>query len=128
MLTLKYHLRQNGERVCSTMFTNTLSLTHWFVQNVVQAHPSNKTPTPKRAPRQSHNDSVDGKRYLIKEYFEKKIPKMPSYLQKSTSKLYVEKIFQSLADKHRDYIVLCNENGVNPVGLTCFKKHSMKTF
>ena len=111
MWTLKYHLRQNDDRirVCSTMFTNTLGLTHWFVQNAVQTHLSNKTPKSRRAPKQSHSNSLDGKKYLIKEYFEK-IPKMPShYCMKSTSKLYVEKRFQSLAEMHRDYKELCNK-------------------
>lgn len=100
--TLSYHLKVGGERkmVCKTMFLATLGIGEWSVQHWVQVgEPKEKT---RRIPRNEAHESLRA--------FLRDLPKVPShYCRSSSSKMYLEPVFQSISDLHRVYSRHCEE-------------------
>ncbi|VEN46706.1 unnamed protein product, partial [Callosobruchus maculatus] len=87
--TLVYNLKKGTEkmRVCKRMFLSTLGVKEWT--NVSMEN--------------RRRYSTTEKKNLLKKFF-MELPKMPShYCRSSTSKMYLEPVFQSKMDVYREY-------------------------
>ncbi|XP_066498806.1 uncharacterized protein [Hoplias malabaricus] len=95
--TLSYHLSVDGERrrVCKKFFLSTLGLGEWSVAHWVQPG----------VPEQSGNQQAAGDEALASlQAFLRDLPKVPSHCgQPSSSKLYLEPMFQSMSELHNLY-------------------------
>ncbi|XP_072550288.1 uncharacterized protein [Salminus brasiliensis] len=101
--TLSYHLMLDGEkkRVCKKLFLSTLGLGEWSVAHWVQGN----------EPEKNSSETVVGEEALASlQAFLRDLPKVPPhYGQPSSSKLYLEPIFQSMTELHRVYQRYCKE-------------------
>ena len=113
-VSLFYHMKKDGTKVsvCKTMFLATTGLREWSVRTWVKDCDNQGT---RRAPSFKRGKEED-RTFMRKEFLEK-LPKVPShYCRASSSKLYIEPIFQSMADLHRLYVSKCVEEGKAPMG------------
>lgn len=78
--------------------------------------------------RQNKKQQIDTLNILLEE-----LPKLPSnYYRSSTSKFYLEPIFQSMAELHRGYSEYCSSKSLEPLGFKMFnaqfKSNNLKLF
>lgn len=104
--SLFYHLKidNNVIPVCKKMFLSTLGLGEWSVQNWVKNSCDTGIPkiTPTTVPTKIKRVNVE-RRNTVRAFLEK-LPKMPShYCRSTTSKLYLETIFQSYKEVYDVY-------------------------
>ena len=105
-LTMKYFLKVGGvkERVCKTFFLATTGLTNWFVHNVATG--GGEGDGERRCAGGSGKRRVKGEteKAMCLRQFLLDLPKMPShYCRQSSSKLYLEPIFQSFQEVFKLY-------------------------
>ncbi|KAL7861050.1 hypothetical protein AOLI_G00173990 [Acnodon oligacanthus] len=101
--TLSYHLDVDGEkrRVCKKFFLSTLGLGEWSVAHWVQASEPEKN---------GSETDVGDEALAALQAFLRDLPKVPShYCQSSSSKLFLEPMFQSMSELHRVYQRHCEE-------------------
>nr|CAH7738743.1 unnamed protein product [Callosobruchus chinensis]CAH7745920.1 unnamed protein product [Callosobruchus chinensis] len=105
-LSLSYHLKINDNilPVCKKMFTSTLSLGEWSVLNWVKnSHGSGIVSQTSSFPNKAKIVNTQ-KRSIIKTFLEK-LPKLPShYCRASTSKMYLENVFNSYSEVYELYL------------------------
>ena len=111
--TFVFFLRVNGQRlrVCRSMFLATLGIGAWSAQNWVQ-----DTDTTKKKTTSQHREAHEFIRSFLKD-----LPKVPShYCRSSTSKQYLEPVFQSMADLHKEYHRAAEERNLRPLSRQVF--------
>lgn len=130
-LTFEYNLKNNKElrQVCKKTFLNTLGLKEFMVRNWCLNADSgmhvstNDTDLPLR--KRITNERETSIKSLTE--FLNSIPKLEShYCRSSSSKLYVEPLYQNKMDLYRVYKTHCQEQRVNPVGPSRFKEEMKK--
>lgn len=117
--TFYYHLKKNSKKilVCKRMFLSTLGLNEWMVRHwclsdhkntgMHSVDSDNKTPLRSRVTKTKLSSKVFMKEFLIS------LPKMPShYCRASSSKTYLEPVFQGLGDLYREYEKRCLADNV----------------
>ena len=112
-----FYLRNDGEkiRVCKVFFKNTLDITDRAIRTVFEK--KNKIADTVLEPDQrgkhlKHPTVDEAIRNGIKEHIES-IPKIDShYTRANTSKTFIDGS-KSIADLHRDYVKLCQENNLD---------------
>ena len=105
-----FFLKVNGirKRVCKTMFLSTLGIGEWSALNWVKEAAESTQNTQTTAPRCDRSSEA---RDFIKTFLTD-LPKLPShYCRASSSKSYLEPVFQSLNDLHREYKRAAEEKG-----------------
>ncbi len=114
--SLKFHLNKRDRRirVCKTMFLNTLGIKEWSALNWIKT----KDDRP-----QEENQKIKyskQKRETVREFFAL-LPKMEfHYCHQSTSKSYLEPIWQSKLKLFREYEDYCYRNSKQKVTTTIF--------
>ncbi|VEN44991.1 unnamed protein product [Callosobruchus maculatus] len=105
-LSLSYHLKINDIilPVCKKMFINTLALGEWSVLSWVKnSHSSGIISQTSSFPNRKKAVNVQ-RRLAIKEFLER-LPKLPShYCRSSTSKMYLENVFNSYSEVYELYL------------------------
>lgn len=103
--SLSYHLKVNNIilPVCKKMFLSTLCLGEWSVLNWVKnSHSSGIIPLTNSFPNKKKDINVR-KRLAIKTFLEK-LPKLPShYCRASSSKMYLENVWNSYSEVYELY-------------------------
>lgn len=114
--TLVFFLKVDGQRrrVCRSLFLSTLGLGEWSVLNWVQ-DAGNK---------QSNAASCHrGEAHDFMRSFLQDLPKVPShYCRSSTSKQYLEPVFQSIVDLHKVYHRAAEEKMLRPLSRQVFSE------
>lgn len=111
--TFKYHFTVSGNpiKVCKKMYLNTLDIGEWSVHNWTR---NEEKPVSEKKKTSRNTNTMALEEIAInnvKEFLDK-LPKLPShYCRKSTSKLYLEPIWQSRQGIYREYIKYLSENG-----------------
>lgn len=116
--------KEDGEkvRVCRIFFLNTFCLgedtfKRWVKREINKADDVEITicQPPRKTKKIADEQS-------IKSWLEL-LPKVPShYCRKSSKKVYVESVFNSKAQMHREYVKWCLEKQVKPASITLMKK------
>lgn len=112
--TFKYNLNVNGNnlKVCKKMYLGTLDIGEWSAHNwakVAERNVPEECPTPKRNVNVKAIEEIA--RNNVKEFLQI-LPKLEShYCRKSTSKLYLEPIWQSKQKLYREYIQYMTDAG-----------------
>lgn len=126
--TLFFHLKVEGtrKRVCKQMFLNTLCVGEWSVHNWLKdtsipneklEHKSNLRT--KNSTKDVQKSVSEGRKKLV-DFFNG-LPKMEShYCRASTSKIYLEPVWASKANLHREYQNYCHRLGVEPISIKPF--------
>lgn len=128
--TFYYYLKRNNQKelVCKKMFLSTFGLKEWSVRSWCLTA-EKKTGMHKkeiskdlRESRKRVSRSMQESKNVLKEYLDA-IPKLPShYCRASTSKMYLEPIFQSKSDVYREYEKFAKEKDVAIMGRTVFNE------
>lgn len=115
--TLHYHLRIGSERkeVCKQMFLNTLDIKEWSVRNWAQGGKHGMRRAEEKHVERSRTRGALSSSSQIPlapsenaALFIDRLPKVEShYCRKSTSKVYLEPLFQSLQQLYRVYVEEC---------------------
>lgn len=120
--TLGYYLTIENVRhqVCKKMFLNTLGIKEWFLRYWLEKTNSAMPSHSDHSRNISHaRKKADGHEYA--ENFLKSLPKMPShYCRASTSRQYLEPLFQNLTDLYKEYTNKCEYESVAPLSRTAF--------
>ena len=114
--SLLFFLRVSGQRrrVCKSMFLFTLGIGEWSALNwAKEGHTQADTKG------QTHSNacrSVAGHEFILQN-----LPKVPShYCRSTTSKQYLEPVFQSMADLYAVYCRAAAEKNVTPLSRPVF--------
>lgn len=125
--TLKYHLMHDSKKlqVCQKMFLNTLGIKKWTVRYWISGDKQpNKDPVEEA---NCSGMSLQGtltrkttagitKKALGLEFVQKffsSLAKLPShYCRKTTTRLYLEPVFSSMAQLYKIYLERCNEENI----------------
>lgn len=111
--TLIYTLKRGTEkiRVCKKMFLSTLGVKEWTVrENSRKEFGMHVADAEKSIELRKRHCTKEKKKVLTK--FLEILPKMPShYCRASTTKLYLEPVFQSKMDLYREYKKYCEKQG-----------------
>ncbi|XP_047036028.1 uncharacterized protein LOC124641835 [Helicoverpa zea] len=115
--TFKYSFNVLGEKykVCKKMYLNTLNIGEWSVHN--WAKNEDRDEVASESDKTHRNNSVKafeniGRNHAIE--FLNNLPKLEShYCRKTTSKLYLEQIWQSKEQLYREYVKQLLDKGIN---------------
>uniref|UniRef100_A0A6P7G4L6 Uncharacterized protein LOC114335877 n=1 Tax=Diabrotica virgifera virgifera TaxID=50390 RepID=A0A6P7G4L6_DIAVI len=122
--TVKYYLKigEDKRRVCKKMFLSTLDLKDWFVMNCKQEDDSAITENLDNEPQQALKRLHKKELANLYSFFDN-LPKMEShYCRQSTSKLYLEPLWQSKGQLYNVYKnEWCPEKRINSLSLSSFK-------
>lgn len=120
--TLGYSVKVNEDflPVCKKMFLSTFNIKEWSVRSWVTSKKiigevnisNNEVESEKEISKTNKNSAkTDSARTFLLQ-----LPKMPShYARSSSSKSYLEPLYQSYADLYRVYITYCKENDIKEV-------------
>ena len=109
--SVKYHLKKGDAKlqVCKNMFLNTLCMGEWMVQSWLKKAEDGMIPAKGRCMPQMSR-STESLRENVRKFLND-IPKLPShYCRASSSKLYLEPSFRSLADVYKLFKEKRSEN------------------
>ncbi|CAC5412573.1 unnamed protein product [Mytilus coruscus] len=98
-----YFLTKNGSKlpVCKSMFLSTLGIGEKMMYEWI-LNSKNGIPHKSNVKRRAKQYDIDRKQYA--KSFIERLPKLPShYCRASSSKVYLEPVFQSISDLHREY-------------------------
>ena len=112
--TVKYHLKKGDAKlqVCKNMFLSTLCLGEWMVQSWLKKAEDGMIPAKSRSMPQMSR-STENLRENVRKFLND-IPKLPShYCRASSSKLYLEPHFRSLADVYKVFREKHSDSGEN---------------
>lgn len=110
--SLKYFLESNSGlvQVCSKMFQATIGLKEWWIRKRLSKGDELAKKMPRESPRKCTLTS-----------FLDSLPKLEShYCRKSSSKVYLEPIFQSMADVFHVYETHCKDKSETPLSRPVF--------
>lgn len=115
--TFKYSFNVLGDKykVCKKMYLNTLNIGEWSVHNWTKNEDRDEAELiPEKTRRNSSVKAFeDIGRNHAKEFFNN-LPKLEShYCRKTTSKLYLEQIWQSKEQLYREYVKQLSDKGIN---------------
>lgn len=128
--TYNYYLNIDNvkKHVCKTMFLNTFSLKEWMVHNWVKRgthllNQSSEEISTHQIERSSLRLSNDDKLQFLRSFLVN-LEKIEShYCRQSSSKLYVETIFESKADVYKAYKQYCTESDKIPLSSCIFSEN-----
>ncbi|CAH0398941.1 unnamed protein product [Chilo suppressalis] len=115
--TFKYSFNVLGEKykVCKKMYLNTLNIGEWSVHNCTKNEDRNEVASESEKTRRNNGVKAfeDIGRNHAKEFLNN-LPKLEShYCRKTTSKLYLEQIWQSKEQLYREYVKQLSDKGIN---------------
>lgn len=111
--TLIYSLKKGTEklRVCKKMFLATLGVKEWTVREYSRKAFGMHVADEEKSNDSRNRHSTKEKKKVLENFLDV-LPKMPShYCRASTTKLYLEPVFQSKMDLYREYVKYCEEQG-----------------
>ena len=120
----KYYLRVRDKReeVCRDMFLSTLGLTDKTVYDWVN-NSEGGVPKPKRPRKKSAREVQFAEAREHASTYLNELPKVPShYCRHNSKKLYLEPMFHSMADLHREYVKKLHAESKPCVNYNIFKK------
>lgn len=120
--TLMYHLKKDGIRlrVCQTMLLNTLSIGTWSLQNWSKSLKENEIDENTQAIPERRSSRFTQEKATLRDFLQI-LPKMEShYCRASSTKLYLEPIWQSKSAVYNQYIKYCEEKEINPLSIKTF--------
>lgn len=120
--TNKFYLGKGRLRVCKTMFLNTLGVKEWVIKKWAKSGLENKKHEG-LPDTESHQVQKTQNIKFLHDFFDS-LPKLEShYCRASTSKLYLEPIWDSKAHVYRIYRTdFCKNHNDKPVSIATFHK------
>lgn len=108
------------KRVCKKMFLSTLGLGEWSVRNWLEGSDSGMhTEVAVMHAERPKKPESDGRNFIAQ--FLNSLPKMEShYCRASTTKLYLEPLWNSHAAVYQEYTVQCRNKGTSPMSRKTF--------
>lgn len=119
--SLIFHLSKNNcrLRVCKKMLINTLVIGEWTVLNWIKSKTTRGQENKNKNVNSKNKKSIEG-RSELKQFFEL-LPKMDShYCRSTTSRLYLEPLWQSKQELFREYTKYCREHEKVQLGYKAF--------
>lgn len=122
-LSNKFYLGKNRLRVCKVMFLNTLGVKEWVIKKWAKTGLETHKTTDKNEVDHSKSNVIDKRIAVLHEFFDS-LPKLEShYCRASTSKLYLEPIWNSKANLYKIYKnEYCKSRNEKYVSIATFHK------
>ena len=118
--TFSYFLKAPGgqrKKVCRNFFLSTTGLRRWCVRDWIMNERSTR-----KVREQGLSSRKADRKFCVDEFFNL-LPRLPShYCRASSSKLYLEPLFQSFADVYNLYLTKCKEKHRRPLSRQVLKK------
>ncbi|CAH1109390.1 unnamed protein product [Psylliodes chrysocephalus] len=116
----KFYLGKERLRVCKKMSLNTLGVNEWVIKKWVQ---SDLKDNHQALPNKPNSDQTSSARFKLLHDFFDSLPKLEShYCRASTSKLYLEPIWESKAHLYRIYRQFCTDHNTKPLSIAMLHK------
>ncbi|XP_045540071.1 uncharacterized protein LOC123722410 [Papilio machaon] len=123
--TLAYFLTIENIRyqVCKKMFLNTLGIKDWFVRYWLE---KTNSAMPPHSQKEIHSKKKQAA-HVFAEEFLNSLPKMPShYCRSSTSRQYLEPLFQNMAQLYKEFSSKCEFESVECLSRRIFDNIFLK--
>lgn len=120
----KFYLSEERLRICKKMFLNTLGVKEWVIKKWVKASLDVNPVLPEQILGSDDKTPINARMKLLHNFFDS-LPKLEShYCRSSTSKLYLELIWESKAHLHKVYSEFCKaqDEKVKPLSIATFHK------